>query len=199
SNQDEALLSYKFSLAQCDVLVGRTIKSQASPGPPLHSNPPPRCLAVERHGGTSDWHDACAAYFSAASLRRLLHWLACHRVVWKIAMIAISGSNADGVAISALHDTLQRQTAEVPASLRAKRSPEDLILLGPPRGQIAVRTGTSKGQLRNTAGACCARWSVPLTHSGSPTCVTVTDLRACPILDPSISLGATLSKPLPQQ
>jgi len=67
-------------------------------------------------------------------------------------MIAISGSIADGVDISALHDTLQRQTAEVPASLRVKLSREDLILLGPPRGQIAVRTGTSKGSCETLPG-----------------------------------------------
>ena len=67
-------------------------------------------------------------------------------------MIAISGSIADGVDISALHDTPQRQTAEVPASFRAKLSPEALNLLGPPRGQIAVRTGTSKGSCETLPG-----------------------------------------------
>jgi len=88
---------------------------------------------MARNGGVSAWHDACAKSFSAASLRRLLQWLACHVVVWKIAMVAISGSTADGVDIAALHDTVQRRSFEVSASLHAELPPEDFSLLGPLR------------------------------------------------------------------
>jgi len=67
-------------------------------------------------------------------------------------MVAISGSTADGVDIAALHDTVQRRSFEVSASLHAELPPEDFSLLGPLRHQIAVWAGNSMGQLRNTAG-----------------------------------------------